>query len=299
MPSKDFNRFLQFALAVSFMAVCIPADAECPKLYIFNQSGKTLTAVWQALGCAGVYNAGDKSWSTVCEHKSIDPNSVEGYSYNWGTTGQSLQVTDWVSETGYSFDNGRGLFREGEFQGNAGCDHQYTVIYQGPDSDPFTGYHSHKFDLSAGYMYGTNSNANSRCLQVSGTDSLKNGSGVHVWDKCIGGDPQRNRVWQWVHATKHIVNVFDQSFCLHRKTGGDPIKGDPIHVWKCDGGSEANKQWDYDTDSTDHNLIRLSAYPDYCMVRAGASNGDAIHLWPCNTDDQNGRWNIIWEENGD
>ena len=149
----------------------------------------------------------------------------------------------------------------------------------------------------AGYIYGTNSNANNKCLQAQ-TDSFANGVDVHVWDKCINGGPQKNRQWKYDTSTGYIHNIDDPSYCLQKQTNGYSV-GDNIHMWKCNEGIEENKQWEYNFNG--QHLIRSKANHNFCIVRGGANVGDAIHLWSCdpnNNMDQNGRWNITWGESG-
>ncbi len=294
-----------YGLALILLVMPIGQTFACYTVNVYNNTGVEITALWGAQGCAGV-TGGE---TEICESKTVKPQEVKSYDYNWGTTlptvwmylggkkgydtlGFSLPVTGGNFEWSTSAIEGHSLTHTG----TPACDTAYTIVYTDSYLWEATANQSDNIVLgglnspiTAGYIYGTDSNADNKCLQAAST-SFSNGDDVHVWDHCIKDPDQKNRVWHYDDSTGYIHNVFDQSYCLHKKSSGYK-KGDNIHMWKCDQGSNENKQWEFNKNG--QHLLRSKANNNFCIVRAGGSVGDGIHLWSCdpnNNTDQNARW---------
>ena len=265
---------LAVAVAIFGLASASSVLADCPKLSVYNQSDKEATVTWVALGCAGVENAR----SFACESKKVGPQETTSYSFKWGTTQQGV----WVETS--DIQNTYGLTDDGYFEeeplkvNNAGCNKGYTVFFDDWD-DP----------SDVGYLFVPGED---RCVNAMHSD-FENGTPLWIWNHCLDGNPQKNRVWQWNKDHGTITSVFDSLYCFRLTQTSGPVDGDVIRLWACTDGSGPNKSWDYVADPEGGHRIVLRDDPEYCMVRAHNDKEAGIFLRKCDDVDHDVRsWDL-------
>ncbi len=264
----------------------------CYTVNLVNFTSENITGIWGAQGCAGV----TKGKTEICDSKTLAPGEMKSYDYNWGTTAPTVYAwlnSDVSAAFGYSVDH----YWAGRFAafplGTPACDSESTAIFSNyelwDESNHVMGYLYDTAHPDLGYIY-----AGSKCMQAA-SSSFSNGNDIHLWGGCSNDDPQKNRLWHHDSNSNRIINVADPSYCMHKTNGF--TSGNNIHMWKCDSGSDENKTWLYDPKGD--GLIRAAKNTDYCIVRAGNSNGDSITLGKCDTNDQNQHWRITtWNNDG-
>ena len=82
-----------------------------------------------------------------------------------------------------------------------------------------------------------------------------------------------------IGAAGHIISIGGKNACLQKKLNNYD-NGNPIHVWDCGSGSDANKTWIYEPLT---GLIRNAVNRETCLHKreGGWRNGNPIHLWAC------------------
>ena len=285
-PGRGTSKtLLTVSLAILLVATASSVLADCPKVTVYNHTDSKVDVTWTAMGC---YEPG-ASEEYACETKTINAQSHKSYSYNWGTTHQRVFVSPLKAEyKDQDFGLYHGYFQDYNEFNNAGCDEQYTIVYEGWVDQPDT----------PGYLFATHSADDTQCLQASG--DLEDGTEVHLWDNCASGSPQKNRLWQYNPDTKHIVNALNQSYCLVKQWANEAAAGHPVHIWKCDFSTSANMewQWHHAGPSSETHLLRLAANPELCMARDGDNKGDAIKLDNCDPYNHRQLWVLTMGTSG-
>ena len=267
---------LAVAVAIFAMASTSSVLADCPKVTVYNQSSEKTRVTWVAEGCAGV----EHGHSFVCESKTVQPGETTSYSFKWGTTQQMVWAESSDLETSNYTLTSAGYFTDGAGNvHNAGCDEYYTVIYDGGEDQTD----------EAGYLLVPGED---RCVNAMHSD-FENGTPLWMWNHCVDGNPQKNRVWQWNEDHGTITSVFDSLYCFRLTQTSGPVDGDVIRLWACTDGSGPNKSWDYVADPEGGHRIVLRDDPEYCMVRAHNDKEAGIFLRKCDDVDHDVRsWDL-------
>lgn len=152
----------------------------------------------------------------------------------------------------------------------------------------------------AGFVFDTN---HSSCIQKVSTGFAVD---VHMWDKCVTGNPQSNRQWEYTASDTRIRTVESLSSCLtvdakipdglnkygQHYSHPEPVSGDKVVLRDC---LVINHVQDFEYNVGGKHLIRMVAFPDYCMYRAGSNVGDGIYVDKCDPGNTNSHWDIAWQ----
>ena len=196
-------------------------EYDCPRVTVYNHTDFDATVSWRGWGCTG-----------DCELKVVGPQDTTGNSYDWGTTKHNVMVTAASRKLdSITYRYSGKYFVQRQHSANAGCGEGYTIVFDGGQDTPD----------EVGYVFipGTG-----RCVNAM-DEHFDNGTPLWIWDNCVDGQPQKNRVWQWNEDTGTIVSVYDKNYCFRLTQTSEPVDGDPIRLWRCTDGSGPNKSWDY------------------------------------------------------
>ncbi|MCP4289838.1 MAG: hypothetical protein GY792_36375 [Gammaproteobacteria bacterium] len=150
-------------LAILAIVPCSSATASGYRVYLVNFTSENITGIWGAQGCAGI----EHGKTEVCDSQSVAPGEMKSYHYKWGATAPTVYA---YVNSNVSVPYG---FASGNYWGSRGSalqfatpanDTETTAIFSNDDlwefSDGKMGWDYDSLHPDLGYIYGTNSNAN-------------------------------------------------------------------------------------------------------------------------------------------